>query len=188
MLRAVLLVAVALAVALGGGTASVWLAVHRGAAIPRTIGWEPAYASAAAPFYRRLPETWPFALPLGPNEGAAFIAWRSEDGSPLRADCDYRINAPPHPSRFWTLVAADPLRPLDPTADRGRIQAMQTLRTANQGIVLVASPHPTPGNWLPLRGAGPIALVLSLYGTRVTNSVSLAERTLPRIMRLRCDA
>ena len=47
-------------------------------------------------------------LPLGANEGLAFVATEDDDGAPLDTHCAYGISGPALPARLWTLASYRP--------------------------------------------------------------------------------
>jgi hypothetical protein len=53
-------------------------------------------------------------------------------------------------------------------------------------VVVTASPHPTPGNWLLLSGTGRMILVLALYDTPIASSTEISRVVLPHISKLGC--
>lgn len=189
MLRSVLLAMVTLAIAIGGGAASVWWMLERG--LPAR-GWvfhaNPAAADANP--YVRAQLSRSGALTLGRAEGLSFVARTDDAGEPLSAHCDYVLEGPLPTARFWTLWAADPA--LNPLPARGRrpsaLHSQQTLRVADGGVRIAASPRPQPGNWLLVGAPGRFALVLTLYDTPAAGFQGAAAPTLPAIVRTGCDA
>ena len=92
-------------------------------------------------------------------------------------------------ARFWTLVAADEtLAALDHGGRASAVQSRQILRKADNSFAIAVGPHPAAGNWIRIDGAGPLALVLTLYDTPVTGGSGLGEFELPQVLRAGCDA
>jgi hypothetical protein len=193
MLRIVLPVFVALAIALAGGAWSVRYALDRGLGMEAlAIGPWRAYPDLGTPdasAYARAVVARRGELPLGRAEGLAFQAADDGSGATLERDCSYRIIGEMPVARFWTLYAVDPsMAPLAATGVReGRLQSNAVLHEADGAVIVTASPHPTPGNWLPLSGSGRMMLVLGLYDTPVASSTEISRVVLPRISKLGCE-
>jgi hypothetical protein len=193
MLRVVLPVLVALAIALVGGAWSVRYALDRGFGIEAlTSGpWRafPDLGTLDASAYARAAVARRGELPLGRAEGLAFQAAADSSGALLERDCTYRIIGEMPAARFWTLYVADPsMAPLAATGIReARLQSGSVLHEADGAVIVTASPHPMPGNWLPLSGSGHMTLVLGLYDTPVASSTEISRVVLPRISKLGCE-
>ena len=192
MIRTVLTIAYALALALGLGGASAWLVTDRFAGFsPLTIGQWTGYPKAgagAADPYARARAARTGDVPLGAAEGLVLTATNDADGAPLRGGCAYLIEGRGPPSRLWTLrmVGIDGEALSSPPGVPTMAHSRSILHDAGGGLRLVLSDRARPGNWLYLRHDGPIRLVLTLYDTTVTASVAFAEVTLPRIGKTGC--
>jgi hypothetical protein len=193
MLRTVFLTLVTLAIAVGGGTASVWQALQAREGVGTvTIGSWTAYPSMGAPDadpYSKARAARQGLLALGRAEGIAFFATRDAAGAQLSRKCSYRIEGSAPPARFWTLYAADPsLRIL--TGDRHRkpaLQSLDVLRNADNSFAVAVGSHAAPGNWLSVAGAGAMIFVLTLYDTPVSGSIGVEDVGLPQVLRTGCD-
>jgi hypothetical protein len=193
MLRTVLLTLVTLAIAVGGGTASVWQALQarEGVGTVRIGSWT-AYPSMGAPDadpYSKARAARQGLLALGRAEGIAFFATRDADGAQLSRKCSYRIEGSAPPARFWTLYAADPSLRMLP-GDRHRkpaLQSLDVLRNTDNSFAVTVGPDATPGNWLSVAGAGPMVFVLTLYDTPVSGSIGVEDVGLPQVLRTGCD-
>lgn len=193
MFRTLLLTALTLIVAVGGGAGSVWLALDTDFEFGTvTIGdWTafPARGTPAADPYSRARFSREADLALGQTEGLVFIARRDSDGDPLRLECGYRLAGVLPPARFWTLHARDPHGRLVAPAG-GRAPALHSdalLRRSDNTAVTTVSRQPAPGNWLAVDGSGPFSLVLTLYDTAMASSARIAEVDLPRVLKDDCD-
>lgn len=193
MIQRILLFLIVIAIAVGGGTASVWYVLRSQEGIGAlAVGVWTAFPSIGTP------EADPYAiariardgtLPLGRAEGLAFIAERDSAGNRLRRDCDYRVEGVTPTARFWTLVAADEtLAALGHDARASAVQSRQILRRADNSFAVAVGPRPAPGNWIRIDGMGPLALVLTLYDTPVTGGAGMGEFELPQVLRSGCDA
>lgn len=192
MFQRIFFLLIVIAVAIGGGSASVWLMLSAPDGVGAlTVGGWTAYPASGTP------DTDPYSkariardgfLPLGRAEGLAFIADRDSAGAGLRRDCDYRIEGTTPTARFWTLAAADEtLVALDRPGGASAVQSRQVLRRADNSFAVAVGPRSAPGNWIRIEGAGPLVLVLTLYDTPVTGASGLEAFQLPQILRIACD-
>jgi hypothetical protein len=193
MIQRIVLFLIVIAIAIGGGTASVWyvLRAQEGIAALTVGGWTafPSMGTPDADPYSKARIARDGILPLGRAEGLAFIADRDSAGNGLRRDCDYRIEGVTPTARFWTLAAADAtLAPLYPAGRAAAVQSQQILRRADNSFAIAVGPHPAPGNWIRIDGAGPLSLVLTLYDTPVTGASGLESFELPQVLKAGCDA
>jgi len=193
MLKSILLTALTVAIAVGGGAGSVWLALDRDFGFGTvTIGvWTafPDYGTPQADPYSRARFSREADLALGRAEGLVFTARRDSSDEPLLLECRYRIEGTLPPARFWTLSARDANNAVI-RLDGGRAPALHSrtlLREPDNSIVTTVSRHVAPGNWLAVQGSGPFTLVLALYDTAISSSARIAEVELPAIVREGCD-
>jgi hypothetical protein len=120
MLKSLLLIVLALAIALGGGAGSVWLMMEEvedfGALSIGEWSVNPTEGTPQADPYAKARFAREGKLSLGAAEGAQFVAARDTTGQPLRGACDYVVTGSVPASRFWTMqLAADRhRRPLPP--------------------------------------------------------------------------
>jgi hypothetical protein len=193
MLRTVLPIFVALAIAIVGGAWSVLYALEHGFGLESlSVGSWHAYPSLGTPdasAYAKASVARQGDLPLGQAEGLVFEATEDASGAALTRECTYRIAGDLPPARFWTLYAADPsmtpisIKDVRPAA----LQSTTILHEADGSVIVTASPHPTPDNWLPLSGSGRLVLVLGLYDTPIASSTEISRIMLPRISKLGCQ-
>lgn len=192
MLKTIVLTAIALAIALGGGAGSVWLALDRDFEFGTvTIGsWaaHPQHGTPDADPYARARFSREADLTLGRAEGLVFTARRDAEGDPLRVRCDYRVEGSLPPARFWTLFARDGGgRVVVPTGNRApALHSYALLRQEDDMVVTTVSRHPAPGNWLALSGSGQFVLVLTLYDAAIASGARIGEVELPRVLRMGC--
>jgi hypothetical protein len=193
MFRTVVLVLVALAIAIGGGAWSLRYALEHGFGVEAlAVGpWQanPDFGAPDASAYAKAVVAQRGELPLGRAEGLVFHASDDSSGAALERNCSYRIAGELPAARFWTLHAADPaMRPLPETAIRpAALQSTTVLHNTDDSVVVTASQHPTPGNWLSLFGTGHMMLILALYDTPIASSTEVSRIVLPRISRLGCE-
>lgn len=184
---------VVLAIAIGGGTASVWYALDRMEGMDAlTIGGWVAHPRKGAPDadpYTQARMTRAGELPLGRAEGLAFSAARDSAGDALLRECTYRLEGSVPVARFWTLYPARPdgLSPVARHSGIPALHAFQILRRPDNSFDVTVGPRPAPGNWLPTTGAGAMSLVLTFYDIPVSSGLDASDTELPRIYRVACD-
>jgi hypothetical protein len=193
MLKTAFLTFLTLAIAIGGGTASVWYALKAQDNIGAVTisGWTafPDIGTANADPYSKARVAREGILSLGRAEGLTFRAERDARGAPLRRECAYRIEGSTPPARFWTLHAADRAgRMIETGDDRGAaLHSLALLRESDNSFAIAVSNRPAPGNWLQVSGSGAMRLVLTLYDTPVAGSTGISEIALPLVLEAGCD-
>ncbi len=126
-------------------------------------------------------------VPMAPGEGLALFATRDSDGSDLRTACRYELRGTFPPSRAWTLTAyrADGRLAASPSGRTGFTSAEALVEDGS--IVVVLSPEPAAGNWMPLVGDEPMVLALRFYDTALSAAgAAIDARRLPALRRLGC--
>ena len=192
MLRDALTILLSSVVAVGGGAASAWYALEasEGVGALTVRGWT-AYPDAGSPQadpYSKARVAREADLPLGRAEGIPFTTSRDSGGEPLRRQCSYRIEGEVPPARFWTVhVLTEDASAAAPAGRGAALSSHALMREADSSFVVVASRHPSPGNWLALDGEGAMRLVLTLYDTPVASNEDIAETELPQVLRISCD-
>ncbi len=150
MIRMVLLTAIALAIAVGGGAWSVWVALNAGFGVGAVqVGeWSafPAVGTPDADPYSKARFAREGGLVLGKAEGISFVAQHDSLGAALRRGCSYTIEGEIPSARFWTLYAADPNRVVLPDVGRRRpvLHSLGLLRNPQGTFVGVGRPPPRP--------------------------------------------
>lgn len=193
MLKTAFLTLLALGIAIAGGAWSVGMVLDATHAIGSvTIGRWTAFPKAGAPDadpYSRARFAREGRLSLGKAEGVTFVAGQDASGAPLRRDCVYRIAGHMPPARLWTLYAADSKMNALPGVGRimPALHSRSLLHTADGSVVIAVSRHPSPGNWLPVSGSGPMVLVLTLFDSPVSNGAGVVDMELPNVLRTGCD-
>lgn len=149
--------------------------------------WRDAGSPAPDP-YTRAYVARAGALQLGASEGLQFIATTDSDGQRLERNCGYRIDGTTPIATFWTLTPVAPdnsviARPGTPAA----FNSTRVARATDGSLQLYVSKAISPRNWIEITGAGPFALILSLYDTSSFSSVGDDPVTLPAIIREACS-
>lgn len=191
MFKTVFLSLLVLAIAIGGGAASVWYALQAqdgiGAIAAGPWTTYPELGTPHADPYSKARIAREGVLSLGLTEGLTFVAQNDSDGGVLRRDCTYTIDGTFPPARFWTLYAAEPSRAVIQRRHL-RLPALhssEVLRRADNSVSIAVGRHPTPGNWLPVSGVGPMSFVLTLYDSPAASSSG--DIALPRIAKAACN-
>ncbi|MGI6851538.1 DUF1214 domain-containing protein [Mesorhizobium sp. 1B3] len=193
MLQRIFLTLFVFAASVGGGAASVWyiLGTQEGIGALTIGGWTafPKIGTPGADPYSKARIAREGVLSLGRAEGLTFIAERDSDGRPLRRDCSYSVKGSTPPARFWTLFAADKsLVVLDDGGARfPATHSQEILRRADNSFIIAFGPHPVAGNWIPIKGTGPMTFLLTLYDTPIETNTGIDGIELPQVTRTVCD-
>jgi hypothetical protein len=194
MLKQSLLIALALAVAVGGGAASVGMVLNSQEGIGAvSVGpWTafPYIATPDADPYSKARGARDGVLALGRAEGLSFVADRDSTGVTLRSECSYRLEGSLPVARFWTLYATDRAHMALKSGIRrdASMHSLEVLRQPDNSISVSVGARPEPGNWLAVEGVGAMNLVLTLYDTPIASSTGLSGIEMPRIVRVQCNA
>lgn len=194
MLKQSILIGLALAIAIGGGAASVRMVLDSQDGIGAvSVGSWTAFPDIGTPEadpYSKARVARDGILALGRAEGLAFVAERDSDGAALRRECTYLVAGSLPVARFWTLYASDKaqnaLKPL--TRRDPALHSLEVLRQPDNTIEISVGAQAVPGNWLAVSGVGDMNLVLTLYDTPIASSTGLSDIQMPRIVRGQCNA
>lgn len=193
MIKFIALTVITVAIAIGGGTASMWLAMESefGFGSIRIGEWlaQPLRGTPGADPYSRARFSRDADLALGQAEGLVFTARRDSDGEPLTLSCQYRVAGGLPPARFWTLHARDNADDvIEISGSRPpALHSLAMLREPDNTVATLVSRYPSPGNWLAVGGQGSFVLVLTLYDTAIASSARIAEVELPSVTLVGCD-
>lgn len=193
MLKSILLIALALVIAIGGGAASVWFSLksQEGVGAVTVAEWTafPDIGTPNADPYSKARIAREGVLALGRAEGLTFIAQRDSNGGLLKQECNYRIEGILPVARFWTLYAAD--QALSPIrTDKRRqptLQSLEILHQPDNSVAIFVGAHPAPGNWLAVFGSGAMNFVLTFYDTPIASSTGIDGIEMPRIVKADCN-
>lgn len=193
MLKNMLLIFIALAIAVIGGAASVLYALEtfNGAGAVTVGPWTtfPGFGTADANPYAKARFVRQGGLALGQAEGISFSADHDSSDRPLRTGCAYRFRGSVPPARFWTLHVTDPADDLLPGIGRRKpaIESRTLMRSPAGAVEVKISKIPSPDNWLAISGEGPMRLVLTLYDTPISGEAGIMDVELPEILRDGCN-
>lgn len=190
--RVPLLIAVALAIAFGGGIASTLSALNAsvGAGAIRLGVWSafPRAQTKEADPYAKSHRAKAGRLLYGSAEGLSFTAREDGKGERLTGTCSYRVAGTTPTARLWTLYAADNQgRPLPTPAELpSAFNSRTVLRKADGSFEITISPTAKPMNWLALPDTGHFTLVLTLLDTPAAGSTGLIDLEMPTIENMGC--
>lgn len=192
MFRVPFLVAIALAIAFGGGILStLWaLEATTGFGAIRLGAWEafPEAQTGNADPYAKSHRAAAGALLYGNAEGLTFTADVDEDGVPLSGNCSYRITGHTPPARLWTLYTLQGNRTILPQASRlpVALNSRTILRHADGSFDVTASSDAQPRNWLAIPSNGRFRMRITLLDTPAAGSSGLIDLSMPSIQNLGC--
>ncbi|CAN7284803.1 DUF1214 domain-containing protein [Aminobacter sp. LjRoot7] len=194
MLKQSILIVLALAVAVGGGAASVGMVLNSQEGIGAvSVGPWTAFPDIGTPEadpYSKARVARDGVLALGRAEGLSFVADRDSAGVTLKSECSYRIEGSLPVARFWTLYATDRAHIALKSGIRrdAMLHSLEVLRQPDNSISVSVGTRPEPGNWLAVGGVGAMNLVLTFYDTPIASSTGLSGIEMPRIVRVQCNA
>lgn len=191
--RVPFLVAIALAIAFGGGIwSTLWaLEATAGFGAIRLGAWEafPDAQTANADPYAKSHRASAGALLYGSAEGLSFTAGVDETGAPLRAGCSYRIIGHTPPARLWTLYTLQGGRANRPQASDlpVALNSRSILRHGDGAFEITVAAEAQPGNWLAIPQEGRFRLRLTLLDTPAAGSSGLIDLSMPAIQNRGCS-
>ncbi|CAD7045922.1 hypothetical protein RHAB21_03611 [Pseudorhizobium halotolerans] len=192
MFRVPFLVAIALAIAFGGGIWSTLRALEATAGFGaiRLGAWEafPNAQTAAADPYAKSHRASAGALLYATAEGLQFTANVDDSGAALRGDCSYRISGHTPPTRLWTLhsVRTETMRKAEDAGLPVALNSRAILRHADGSFEIEVSADAKPGNWLAVPGDRRLRLRMTLLDTPAAGSSGLIDLSMPYIQQTGC--
>lgn len=194
MIRTILTVAAALAIAIGGGA---WLSSvalkGTGQFGGVTIGAWTAFPLAGTPEadpYAKARLARDAALSLGAAEGVTFYAARDSNGAALDSKCLYTVEGDSPSARLWTIYAlAKDYGRLAGVPDEwpSRLHSQSIFYGDRDRFAITVSPHAQPNNWLAVPPNTGFQLALNLYDSPVATNKGLVDTSLPAIKKGVCD-
>lgn len=200
MLRLPFLIAIALAIAFGGG---IWLTrlaldATTGFGAIRLGAWQafPDAQTDAADPYAKSHRADAGELLYASAEGLTFTADIDDNGDRLTGACSYRLTGHTPPARFWTLFATEPKRQPGQGSKAARssappdlpmaLNSRSVLRDAAGNFDIAISATARPFSWLAVPAGGPFRLTLTLLDTPTAGSSGLIDLTMPSIEKIGC--
>lgn len=192
MFRVPFLVAIALAIAFGGGIWSTRLALDAtiGFGAIKLGSWEafPEAQTADADPYAKSHRANAGKLLYATAEGLSFTATTDDSGAKLSGSCTYQLTGQTPTARFWTLFATGPDgRP--PAADADLPSSLNSRMVGRQpdgSLDITIASRARPGNWLASPQQGQFRLTLTLLDTPAAGSSGLIDLSMPAIRRIGC--
>lgn len=191
--RALVNVAVFVAIVLGGGLGSAWYMIEAGSRLStRTVGPWVTWATAGRPDadpYTRAHIARNSTLPLSTTAELSFRAKTDSRGARLTSSCDYAVVMDEFDPAWWELAAFDlEGRLIANAADRHAFNASTAMRELDGRTVITLARDARPGNWLPSGRGSRVVLILtvqdSTWGSTVHDGGT--PKSLPEIVRTAC--
>ena len=174
------------------GLGSLALVAARGIAFDaiESHGWRftPRVGSPDIDPYRRARLFASGELPLAVGEGFSLLSLADHHGEALNSRCNYRLESPFPPARYWTLTIMhrDGRLISHPTGRTGFTSA-EIIRGQDGRFSIEVSAEPKSGNWLPMPENSDISLQLRLYEPPLAATATrLDPASLPFIRRMEC--
>jgi hypothetical protein len=176
-----------------GGFGSSWYMVEAGSLLTTVrVGpwttWTAAARSDADPYtrahYARLG-----VLPLSAEYAQTYIARTDSDGRSLHSSCDYEIEGHEIPTHWWSMTVFDAKgRLIQNVAERYTFTSDTIALEPDGTFIATLARDARPGNWLPVGGAGRLAIAFSVVdlGIRAVAREGEIEELLPVIKRKKC--
>jgi hypothetical protein len=191
--RALINLAVFVAIALGGGLGTAWYMIEAGSRLStRTFGpwvtWAAAGRSDADPYTRAHIARNP-TLPLSTTAELSFKAKTDSRGARLTTTCDYAVVMDEFDPTWWELAVYDLQgRLIANPADRHAFNSSTAMRELNGRTVITLARDARPGNWLPSGRGSRVVLILTVQDSTWGNSVhdGGTPKSLPEIVRTGC--
>lgn len=180
------------AIVLFGGLGSSWYMVQAGTRVT-TIQKGPwvIWTSAARPDadpYTRAHFVQAGTLPISAAVERLYVAHRDNDGDRLHSSCEYAIEGKLVRADWWSLAVFDEAGRLIPNAADRYAFTDETVATDSGGnFTVTLAREARPGNWLPVGGAGRLAVALKILDQRDNDSRTMpADAILPMIRKVKC--
>jgi hypothetical protein len=191
--KALLNLALFLAVAFGGGLGTAWYMVEAGSRLStRTFGpwvaWPAAGRSDADP-YTRAHVARDGLLPLSSTSELTFKAKIDSRGARLTSGCDYAVVLDDFEPAWWELAVYDGQgRLIANPADRYAFNSSTAMRDLEGHTVIAVARDARPGNWLPSGRSNRIFIVLTVQDAAWAAAVhdGGTPKTMPEIVRSGC--
>jgi hypothetical protein len=124
-------------------------------------------------------------LPMSTFEAVEYIATSDSEGAGLDPSCNYIIQGPVAPTRWWRITARqnDALE----TGAGESVLSQTALVEPNNQIKVIASRDPQPGNWLKLPKQSYLEFTLTLFSPASSVKSGNAAVPLPKIIKEACS-
>ncbi|MEM6711483.1 MAG: DUF1214 domain-containing protein [Pseudomonadota bacterium] len=122
-------------------------------------------------------------LPLGSAEGVRFIAWQTNSGRALVANCSIQVSGTVDVGRLWTLsiTRADGTAVVLSGTGQAGLHSQDVVYNADGSFDLSIGPTPDALNAVLLRSPAQLSLILSVYDGSISNLAEDSETALPQL-------
>jgi hypothetical protein len=175
------------------GLGSSWYMVERGSSLTTaTVGPWVSWTSAGRPDadpYTRANAARLGILPLSTTVSQTYVARVDDEGRALHSSCHYEVEGQEATGFWWSLAVYDAQGQLIPnTLERFAFTSDTVAINSNGSYVVRLSRDATPGNWLPVGGAGKLVLVFTVIDldTRTISQDDEVDQLVPAIVRKAC--
>jgi len=179
-------------IVLFGGLGSSWYMVEAGSRLTTLhkgpwVIWTAAARPDADP-YTRAHFVRAGTLPMSGAIEQTYVARRDEAGERLFSSCEYEVAGKLTAPEWWSLSVFDDTGRLIPNPAERYTFTGQTIATDSTGAFSVSlSREARAGNWLPVGGAGRLAVVLKVLDQRGPDSgTARPTYELPKIRKVKC--
>lgn len=124
-------------------------------------------------------------LPMSTFEAVEYIATSDSEGAGLDPSCNYIIQGPVAPARWWRITARQ--NDVLETGAGESILSQTALIEPNNQIRVIASRDPQPGNWLKLPKQSYLEFTLTLFSPASSVKSGNAAVPLPKILKEACS-
>jgi hypothetical protein len=180
------------AIVLVGGLGSSWYMVEAGSRLTSEkrgpwVIWTSAARPDADP-YTRAHFASAGTLPMSAEVQQTYVARSDATGDRLHSSCEYAVEGKLTKAEWWSIAVFDERGKLIPNAADRFAYTGQTIALASAGnFAITLAREARPGNWLPIGGAGRLALVLNVVDQRASETHGTADETqLPVIRKIKC--
>ena len=180
------------AIVLFGGLGTSWYMVEAGSRLTTArkgpwLVWTSAARPDADP-YTRAHFVQAGTLPVSAEVERTYVARVDDGGERLHSSCEYALEGKLTKAGWWSLAVFDERGRLIPNpADRYAFTGQTVAVTSAGGFIVALAREARPGNWLPVGGAGRLAIVLNVVDQRTPDSASVPDDfALPTIRKVAC--
>ena len=183
---------VVVTIVLFGGLGSSWYMVEAGSRLTTArkgpwLIWTSAARPDADP-YTRAHFVQAGTLPVSTEVERTYVARTDNSGERLHSSCEYALEGKLTKADWWSVAVFDERGRLIPNpADRYAFTGQTVAVTSAGGFVISLAREARPGNWLPVGGAGRLAVVLNVVDPRSPDSTAAPDdMALPTIRKIKC--
>lgn len=180
------------AIVVFGGLGSSWYMVEAGTRVTTErkgpwVIWTSAARPDADP-YTRAHFVKAGTLPVSAAIERLYVAHRDDNGDRLHSSCEYAVAGKLAKADWWSIAVFDESGRLIPNSAERYDFTNETVATDSAGAFKITlAREARPGNWLPVGGAGRLAVALKVLDQSEGDArVQAADASLPTIRKVRC--